>query len=424
MSAMVPPKNGLQLLRALADKRGVPSGVHLQVADRCNHTCQHCYQVQGEKGEMSLDEVKGVLDDLAAQGVLQLSVSGGEATLRRDLLDILRYARSKRFAIRLYTNAFLVDEAMADGLAAVGLYEVHVSVYSDIEDEHDAVTRVPGSHRRTLAGVRAMRARSMRVVLKCPATSLAPAGAAGVERIAKELGCSFAPGSDITPMENGSLEPLRVAQPFEALVRAGIITPWVPSENDAKRRESKLRGPSCGVGRSSVVVLPNGDVLPCTDTPRAVGNLTRDTLRDVLERPDLSLFRTLTTADVHGCRDCDLLPACERCHATALHEAGDYLGPYPTGCARARARYAAGVGALTVRAPAEGCASDRNPQMGPYRIETEGVLIPVADVRTERDEELANQHPWLRREGGVKVEATPLIPVSGLVRKRDRDATV
>ena len=82
MSAMVPPKNGLQLLRALADKRGVPSGVHLQVADRCNHTCQNCYQVQGEKGEMSIDEVKGVLDDLAAQGVLQLSVSGGEATLR------------------------------------------------------------------------------------------------------------------------------------------------------------------------------------------------------------------------------------------------------------------------------------------------------------------------------------------------------
>ncbi len=424
MSAVAPSKNGLQLLRALADKRGVPSGVHLQVADRCNHTCQHCYQVQGEKGEMSLDAVKAVIDDLAAQGVLQLSVSGGEATLRRDLLDILRYARARRFAVRLYTNAFLIDEAMADALAAVGLYEVHVSVYSDVEDEHDAVTRVPGSHRRTLAGVRAMRARGMRVVLKCPATALAPAGAAGVERIARELGCSFAPGADITPMENGSLEPLRVAQPFEALVKAGIITPWVPSEADAARRATKLRGPSCGVGRSSVVVLPNGDVLPCTDTPRAVGNLTREPLREVLERPDLALFRTLTTSDVHGCRDCDLLPACERCHATALHEAGDYLGPYPTGCARARARYAAGVGALSIRPPAEGCTPDRNPQMGPYRIETEGVLVPVADVRTARDEELVQKHPWLRREGGVEVGATPLIPVSGLVRKRDRDATV
>ena len=50
--------------------------MHLQVADRCNHACKHCYQVQGEKGELSLDELKAVIDDLASAGLMLLNVSG------------------------------------------------------------------------------------------------------------------------------------------------------------------------------------------------------------------------------------------------------------------------------------------------------------------------------------------------------------
>ena len=110
---------GAQLLRSLSLRGGRPMGVHLQVADRCNHSCHHCYQVQGEKGELSFDQLCRIIDGIADAGVFTLNVSGGEATLRPDLLDILRYARGRGFAVRLFTNAFLIDEAYADALAAV-----------------------------------------------------------------------------------------------------------------------------------------------------------------------------------------------------------------------------------------------------------------------------------------------------------------
>ncbi len=412
-------RDGNALLRALSTRAGVPTGVHLQVADRCNHTCQHCYQVQGQKGELSLDEVRRVIDDLAAQGVLTLNVSGGEATLRHDLVDILLHARARGFAVRLYTNAFLVDEALADRLAAVGLHEVHVSLYAGEAAEHDLVTRVPGSFARTVDGVRALRARNVRVVLKCPATAITPGGAQGVEQLARELGCALRTSATLTPREDGSLLPLDVAASPASLVAAGLLTPWRPHGSEADRADHLASG-SCGVGRSGVVVLPNGDVLPCTDTPLRLGNALDDGLAKVLHSDNIALFKGLTRAHVHGCRDCDLVAACHRCHATALYEGGDYLGPYASACAHARARYQAAVGALEVLSPEPGCEPTRAPLMGPYKIEREGQLRPIPDLKTSDDEALAMRHSWIRRAPTPRSEVS-ILPASKLVRARSRE---
>lgn len=413
--------DGRALLREISVRRAVPTGVHIQIADRCNHACQHCYQVQGMKGELSADEVRRVLDDLAEQGVLTVNVSGGEATLRHDLVDILAYARSRGFAVRLYTNAFLIDDAYAERLSSLGLYEVHVSVYSAAAAEHDAVTRVPGSFERTMAGIRAMRQRSMRVVVKTPVTALTSEGAPAVERLVKALGCEFRASASITPMEDGSLSTLDVAASTEHLVATGILRPWRPrAEAHEEREEFRATGP-CGVAKTGVVVLPNGDVLPCTDTPLRIGNVLDGGFAAALRAEETALLRGLTWADVHGCRDCDLLPACHRCHATALHEGGDYLGPYRSGCSHARARYEAAVGAAKLLDPASGCEVGRDPHVGPYKIEGEGALRPVPDVRSEEDEARARRHPWLRRAAAVTENA--VVPASRLVRAKARGDT-
>lgn len=408
-------RNGHELLAALASRQRAPVAAHLQVADRCNHACAHCYQVQGQRGELSFEGICEVLDRLAAAGVLMLNVSGGEATLRADLTAILREARRRGFALRLYTNAFLVDDRLAGEIAEVGVLEVHVSLYSDVAADHDAVTRVPGSWERSLRGVKALRGQGVRVVLKAPATSLTPRGAQGVERIARELGCSFIASSEITPREDGSLETLKVAPDPDALVRDGLLRPWSPSEDQETLRRKKIGASSCGVGTKSLVVLSNGDVQACTDTPLLLGNLATGSWDEVLASPDIPLFHALTWGDVHGCRDCDLMGACARCHASALHEAGDYLGPYAGACARARARYGAGQGGLEVLPPAPGCGVDRSALVGPYRIESPGVLRPIPDVVTADDDARALRHPWIRRD--TKVREAPLV---SLRLSRDR----
>ncbi len=416
MGAITP---GYAALEKFAQRGSAPLGVHLQVADRCNHKCQHCYQVQGQKGELSLAELSAILDDLASSGVMMLNVSGGEATLREDLPEILQYARSKGFAIRLYTNAYSMSDALADVIAAVGVLEVHVSVYSDRDDEHDTVTQVPGSLKRTMAGIRRLRARGVRVVMKTPMTSVAPGARARVEAIGLELGCAHSSSPQMTPREDGSLVTLAVQPPPEQLVAEGAVEPWLPPENLAEIRAKKLEGGSCGVCTSSVAIMPNGEVRPCSDTLVPLGNLTRQTLRDVLQSPDAALLRGTKWGDVHGCRDCDLLLACGRCHASAAIEGGDYLGPYASACGNARTRYAAGLGrAVSIVEPGGGATPPGLP-IGPYRIASPGVLELVPDVETAVDADRARRFAWIRPDAEYnRSRLSAGVPVA-LRRSRD-----
>ncbi len=390
--------NGAQLLRSLALRHGRPMGVHLQVADRCNHVCQHCYQVQGEKGELSFEKLCEVIDGIADAGVFTLNVSGGEATLRPDLLEILRYARGRGFAVRLFTNGFLIDEVYADALAAVGLLEVHVSLYSGLAEEHDAVTRVPRSFHRTVAAITSLRQRGVRVVLKTPATTLSVRGAQSVEALALRLGCEHQSSTELTMREDGAADPWAVRVTPEDLLREGMLSAWTPAADEAGERAVKLATFPCGVGRSGLVVLPDGRLQACTDTPNVLADLTQHSLADALRSaPERELFETLNWSRIHGCRDCDLLTACARCHATALHEGGDYLGPYASACARARARYSAAAGSLEVTTPTADCEPGRDPSVGPYAIVAAGVIQPLRDVRTADDDAMAARFSWLRR---------------------------
>ncbi|NCQ36134.1 radical SAM protein, partial [bacterium] len=156
---------------ALREDQHSPFGAMIEVADRCNEVCVHCYQVQGQKGEMSTEELYSVMDQLAEMGILFLTISGGEATLRSDFLELVEYARKLRFAVKIYTNGLRVDDAMADRLAELAVQEVQISLYSPRPEVHDWVTRVPGSHQRSLAAARRLIARGVRVVLKSPVMS-------------------------------------------------------------------------------------------------------------------------------------------------------------------------------------------------------------------------------------------------------------
>src|ERR1035437_8069917 len=77
----------LDRIGAKAEARGIPISVHLDLTWACNEGCVHCYLDHSVGGDMDTAEIKGVLDQLAAAGVMFLTLSGGEIMLRKDILD-------------------------------------------------------------------------------------------------------------------------------------------------------------------------------------------------------------------------------------------------------------------------------------------------------------------------------------------------
>ncbi|HOY64046.1 MAG TPA: radical SAM protein, partial [bacterium] len=141
-----------------AKRAGLTLSAHFELTRRCNLRCRHCYVCGGdERREMSTEQVFRALDVLADSGTLFVTFTGGEPLVRRDFFEIAERAAEKNFAVRIFTNGTLIDEAAADRIAALNPLEVGISVYGATAETHDGITMSPGSFEKS-ASKRARRA--------------------------------------------------------------------------------------------------------------------------------------------------------------------------------------------------------------------------------------------------------------------------
>lgn len=132
---------------------------------RCNLTCTHCYSISGDvdfPGELSTQDVFCVLDDLREAGVPVLILSGGEPLLRRDIFDIAKRARELGVFLCLSTNGTLIDEKAATRIAEADFDYVGVSL-DGLAQTHDEVRRSAGAFDRSVAALRLLRDRGVKV---------------------------------------------------------------------------------------------------------------------------------------------------------------------------------------------------------------------------------------------------------------------
>jgi len=146
-------------------KSGVPLSVQFDLTYRCHERCVHCYLDHDDHGEMSTTEIMDVLTQMADAGTFFVTFSGGEVFMRKDFFRLVEHARRLRFCVKVKTTAFMVREKEADRMRELGVETVQVSIYSHRPEVHDAITKVPGSLKRSLAGIRLLRERGMKVII-------------------------------------------------------------------------------------------------------------------------------------------------------------------------------------------------------------------------------------------------------------------
>jgi radical SAM protein with 4Fe4S-binding SPASM domain len=145
---------------------------HLNVTEKCNIRCVHCYwEEYGKHPDPSLETIDEILSKFKKLGKAYgersrhvLTLGGGEPTVRKDLADIIRLAVRRRFQVRLVTNAVIIDDEMATTLKKAGLKVAQVSLDGACEATHDRV-RGPGNWARSMRGIQALKKAGVFVVL-------------------------------------------------------------------------------------------------------------------------------------------------------------------------------------------------------------------------------------------------------------------
>jgi len=138
------------------------------VTRQCNLRCAHCYSHSGGEAaddELTTDEGRTLIDDLAAFASPVILFSGGEPLMRPDLCDLAAHAVSRGIRAVVSTNGTLIDDAAAARLKEAGLAYVGVSL-DGLRDTNDAFRGVPGAFDRALAGIRACKRAGIKVGLR------------------------------------------------------------------------------------------------------------------------------------------------------------------------------------------------------------------------------------------------------------------
>ena len=136
-------------------------GIHflwLELTNRCNLACTHCYAESGphpaRADVLTTADFRRLLDEGAEIGCRAVQFIGGEPTLHRGLPELIAHARAGGYEhVEVYTNGTHLPPALLDCFVRHSV-SVAVSVYGDDPDTHDRVTTRRGSHRRTIANLR------------------------------------------------------------------------------------------------------------------------------------------------------------------------------------------------------------------------------------------------------------------------------
>lgn len=110
--------------------------VTIKITSHCNFKCEFCYENINDKTDMSFDDINSMFVKLKKLGVEILSISGGEPTLRTDIVEIVKKASDYGFLVRLATNGELLSNVLMKGLQKSGLGVLHISIGDMANEEH------------------------------------------------------------------------------------------------------------------------------------------------------------------------------------------------------------------------------------------------------------------------------------------------
>jgi AdoMet-dependent heme synthase len=333
----------MQEMTERALRLGVPISVQLDLTYRCNEKCVHCYLDHEDHGEMTTAEIKHLLEEMAEAGVFILTLSGGEIFLRKDFFEILEHARALTFCIKLKTNAVLIRESQAARIRDLGVESIQISIYSHRAEVHDAITKVPGSLRRSIDAVRFLRSQGLKVVLANVLMTENMHDYHGVQALAAELGVDCSLDPTVTPMMDGdrsildlnagesALRTLFRDETFVGNAAEFCAPPPAPSEDS-------MDSLPCGAGHTACYVSPYGEFYPCVQFPLSCGNVRQRRFIDIWrDSEQLKEVRSIRLRDLSSCSGCAHGSSCTRCPGLAFME-GNMRGPSTQDCEKSFAR--------------------------------------------------------------------------------------
>ena len=316
----------------------------LHVTNQCNLRCKTCYVGSGLpfENELTAQEIKNITDEARELGAKKMIISGGEPFLRKDIIDILRYACSNLEKVTLITNGTLITEEIACSLSSYPNVIVQVSLDGAREETNDFI-RGKGSYRKTVRGIEHLVTAQVPCVIAMTLVKQNLNEISEMVDLAKTFGLNHMHFPILQVKGRAKESESEVVPENEAMVSAVKEIFKIPrtegtavslSENFFQIIRAMWKKDLCGAGRGLISIAADGRVYPCPglhEDEFCAGSLLQHSLKEIYETSDIfNQLRSLCVLDIPECRPCEFKFICGGgCHVDRYHAYGHLKAPTP-----------------------------------------------------------------------------------------------
>ena len=317
----------------------------LELTYNCNLGCSHCYNEKdiNLKEEISFEDAKKIIDDASSLGVSSMILTGGECTITKDFLKIARYIREKRISLEIFTNGQTLfdNEKLFNDIVELYPYRVSLSLYSMNPEIHEKITKVKGSHSKTVSVIKKLRKKNVFVGIKCFLTSVNASAYSEISNFAAENGCATTIDCNFVP--NPACNNIEMQATEEQFVdifsnKSSSLRIKIPINKYTKNFKNSS---VCMAGRKMLTVTPSLDVVCCPSFKKKIGDLKEESLIEIWKSSDknseLNKIKKIVHSDLKECYTKDYCRYCTYCLGISDF-VGKYMKKYDTFCKMAKIR--------------------------------------------------------------------------------------
>ncbi|MBB3937618.1 pyrroloquinoline quinone biosynthesis protein PqqE [Aureimonas phyllosphaerae] len=300
---------------------GLPIGILAELTHRCTLQCAYCsnpLELLKADRELGTDDWVSIFRQAADLGILQVHLSGGEPTLRRDLPTLIETLAARGVYTNLITAGVGVDAPLVETLRAAGLDHVQISFQGARPETTELIGRLKGAHERKLAAARAVRDAGLPLTVNAPIHRhnidevelfIELALELGAERLeianVQYYGWALLNRATLMPSRAALERQIAVVEAARERLRGVLAIDFVAPDYYARYPKACMGG----WARDAFMITPDGTAMPChgaASIPHLVfDNAARVPLADIWARsPAFEAYRG-TAWMKEPCRSCD-----------------------------------------------------------------------------------------------------------------------
>ncbi len=319
----------------------VPRIISWNTTFKCNLKCSHCYinaQDKPSSRELTTQEGKDLIDQIAMVSQPILILSGGEPLLREDIFELASYAASKGLRVTMGTNGTLIDDKKAKDLFNVGIKKVAISLDSSTPTIHNTLRGRQDAWQQAVEGIKACIRNGIGVQVNITVTQQNYDDIDNILTVSKGSGVRDFHVFFLVPTGRGkNLSDISPAM-YERMVKQ-ILKKYAHSDLVVKPTcapqfmriasqmglETNRWSRGCIAGLSYCRIYPSGEVTPCPYLPISLGNTKHEQFKDIWFSSEV-LKKLRDFDNLNGkCHSCSYRQVCGGCRARAYGLSSNYI---------------------------------------------------------------------------------------------------